>query len=109
MDALREGKTVGEGPMKTIYFGFDSFDLSSDARATLKANAAWLKANPASTVEIEGHSRRIASTSSSVSVLEVPAELLAPDVVVEAPRTLNETSEPTVALPARSVAVAFTT
>lgn len=55
LDALRDGQTAAEGPMKTIYFEFDSFDLSADARATLKSNAAWLKANPSSTVEIEGH------------------------------------------------------
>jgi len=55
LDALRDGKSAADGPMKTIQFEFDSFDLSADARATLKANAAWLKANPASTVEIEGH------------------------------------------------------
>lgn len=55
LDALRDGKSAAEGPMKTIQFEFDSFDLSADARATLKANATWLKANPASTVEIEGH------------------------------------------------------
>lgn len=55
LDALRDGKAAGEGPMKTISFEFDSFDLSADARATLKANAAWLKANPSSMVEIEGH------------------------------------------------------
>jgi peptidoglycan-associated lipoprotein len=55
LDALRDGKAAAEGPMKTIYFEFDSFDLSADARATLKSNSAWLKANPSSMVEIEGH------------------------------------------------------
>ena len=55
LDALRDGNAAGEGPMKTINFEFDSFDLSADARATLKANAAWLKANPSSMAEIEGH------------------------------------------------------
>ena len=55
LDALRDGKAAGEGPMKTIHFEFDSFNLTADARATLKSNAAWLKANPSSLVEIEGH------------------------------------------------------
>ena len=41
--------------MKTIYFNFDSFNLTADARTVLAANAAWLKANPSSMVEIEGH------------------------------------------------------
>jgi peptidoglycan-associated lipoprotein len=55
LDALREGKSPAEGPMKIVYFEFDSYALSSEARAILKANAAWLKANPGSSVEIEGH------------------------------------------------------
>ena len=55
LDALREGKRPDEGPMKNVYFEFDSYALSSEARAILKANAAWLKANPSSSVEIEGH------------------------------------------------------
>jgi peptidoglycan-associated lipoprotein len=41
--------------LQEVYFGFDSFDLSNDARATLKRNADWLKANPSVRVEIEGH------------------------------------------------------
>jgi len=55
LDALRQGKAVADGPMKTIYFNFDSFNLTADARTVLGANAAWLKANPSSMVEIEGH------------------------------------------------------
>jgi peptidoglycan-associated lipoprotein len=55
LDALRQGKAAADGPMKSIYFAFDSYALTADSRATLKANAAWLKANPSSTVEIEGH------------------------------------------------------
>jgi len=55
LDALRDGKAAAEGPMKSIYFDFDSFALNADARAVLKSNADWLKASPATTVEIEGH------------------------------------------------------
>lgn len=55
LDAHREGKTAAAGPLKEIYFDFDKFDLKADARATLKANAAWLKANPSAQAEIEGH------------------------------------------------------
>jgi peptidoglycan-associated lipoprotein len=53
-----EGKsteTPPSSPLKEVYFAFDSFDLRPDARATLKANADWLKANPSTRVEIEGH------------------------------------------------------
>jgi peptidoglycan-associated lipoprotein len=55
LDAHREGKTPPSGPLKEIQFNFDSYDLTPEARAILQANAAWLKANPAVTVEIEGH------------------------------------------------------
>ncbi len=56
LSEAREGKGPQPGPLKEIYFAFDSFDLRQDARATLKTNADWLKANPSSRVEIEGHS-----------------------------------------------------
>jgi peptidoglycan-associated lipoprotein len=58
LDALREGKdptTPASSPLKEIYFDYDRYDLSADARETLKANAAWLKSNASARVEIEGH------------------------------------------------------
>jgi peptidoglycan-associated lipoprotein len=55
LEALREGKTAESGPLKEIFFDFDRSDLRADARETLKANADWLKANPAARAEIEGH------------------------------------------------------
>jgi peptidoglycan-associated lipoprotein len=55
LDAHREGQAPASGPLVEIYFDFDSYDLRADARKTLQAHAAWLKANPAARVEIEGH------------------------------------------------------
>ena len=58
LEQRRQGKPVGTGPsspLKDVYFDFDRYDLRADARDTLKANAAWLKQNPSSSVEIEGH------------------------------------------------------
>jgi peptidoglycan-associated lipoprotein len=56
LDQLREGKpTPTAGPLKDIFFGFDRYDLEAEARGTLKANADWLKKNPAVRIEIEGH------------------------------------------------------
>jgi peptidoglycan-associated lipoprotein len=43
------------GPLDDIFFGYDSFDLSAEARERLASNAEWLQANPGSRVEIEGH------------------------------------------------------
>jgi peptidoglycan-associated lipoprotein len=58
LSQLQEGKSGsdGTGPLKDIYFDFDSHSLSSDAREILRANANWLKSNPAAKAEIEGHS-----------------------------------------------------
>ncbi len=58
LEQLQKGQSVGtpaSSPLKDIYFDFDRADLRTDARETLKANADWLKKNPAVTVQIEGH------------------------------------------------------
>jgi len=55
LEAHRAGKAPASGPLVEIYFDFDSYDLRADARKTLQAHSAWLKANPAARVEIEGH------------------------------------------------------
>lgn len=55
LEAARQGKAPGAGPLKDVYFDFDRYDLRPDARQTLKANADWLKANPGATAEVEGH------------------------------------------------------
>lgn len=55
---LQEGKapiTPASSPLKDVFFGFDRYDLSEEARTILRANGEWLKANPAARVEIEGH------------------------------------------------------
>jgi peptidoglycan-associated lipoprotein len=58
LSQLQEGKSSaeGSGPLKDIYFDFDSHTLSAEARETLRGNASWLKGNPAARAEIEGHS-----------------------------------------------------
>jgi len=58
LDALQRGQstaTPASSPLKDIYFDFDRYDLRADARETLKTNWAWLKANPAAQIQIEGH------------------------------------------------------
>lgn len=47
--------TPAGSPLKEIYFDFDSSTLRADARETLKADAEWLKKNPAVRVTVEGH------------------------------------------------------
>lgn len=41
--------------LKTIYFDFDKSFVRDDAKAVMKANAAWLKANPKAKIRIEGN------------------------------------------------------
>lgn len=55
LEAMRRGESAAEGPLKSIYFDFDRYDLRSDVRETLKTNADWLKENPGTRLEIEGH------------------------------------------------------
>ncbi len=38
-----------------VFFDFDKYNLKSDAQATLKKQAAWLKKYPSVTIVIEGH------------------------------------------------------
>ena len=58
LEALQQDKTTAtpaSSPLKDIFFDFDRYDLRADAREILKANADWLKKNPATRIEIEGH------------------------------------------------------
>jgi peptidoglycan-associated lipoprotein len=58
LEALQRGAapaTPKESPLKEVYFDFDKYDLGPDTRATLKANAEWLRKNTAVRVDIEGH------------------------------------------------------
>ncbi len=49
------GEGTVQGSLKDVHFDFDRYDLRPDARATLRTDADWLKANPSVRVEIEGH------------------------------------------------------
>ena len=51
--ATAEGALAAIG--NTVYFGYDSSALTADTEGTLMRQAAFLNANPALTVTIEGH------------------------------------------------------
>ena len=53
--AMPPGRSATGGPLKDVGFNFDSAALSDNARATLRANADWLKANATARIQIEGH------------------------------------------------------
>ncbi len=54
------GKTTGgaaniDGSFRNIYFGFDRYNLSSQAKTTLRHNAALLRQAPNARLEIQGN------------------------------------------------------
>lgn len=61
-----EGSSEG---LKTVYFDLNSSDLGGDARATLAANAAWLKAHNVK-ITIEGHCDKRGSTEYNLALGE---------------------------------------
>jgi peptidoglycan-associated lipoprotein len=90
---LQEGKspvTAASSPLKDVFFEYDRYDLTSDARTTLRANADWLKSNSSARVEIEGHcdergtneynlalgAKRAQAAREFLSTLGIPAERL---------------------------------
>ena len=76
-----------DSPMRVVYYGYDTAELSAEARTALDANAAVLKKYPSWTVTIEGHcdergtaeynlalgERRAAAAQSYLVALGVPA------------------------------------
>ncbi len=42
-------------PLKDIFFDYDRSNIRDDQKAALNENIAWLRANPASKITIEGH------------------------------------------------------
>jgi peptidoglycan-associated lipoprotein len=68
LEAHRQGKTPESGPLKEIFFAFDQYDLSDQARAVLRENAAWLKTNPSERIEIEGHCDERGSTEYNLAL-----------------------------------------
>ncbi|HKA53319.1 MAG TPA: peptidoglycan-associated lipoprotein Pal [Candidatus Binatia bacterium] len=57
-DDLTRRRLGGEGeggPLQDVHFAYDSFELSSEARDTLRVNGDWLRGNSQAKVEVEGH------------------------------------------------------
>lgn len=58
LDRAKAGLSGGQletGPLSDIHFGYDSFELTDQARQTLQGHASWLRNNQQGRVEIEGH------------------------------------------------------
>jgi peptidoglycan-associated lipoprotein len=56
--------------LNTIFFDYDKAALTSSAKAMLKANADWIRANPKFTLQIEGHTDSRGSTEYNLSLGE---------------------------------------
>lgn len=54
-EEMKEKTTTAAQALKPIYFDFDKSFIRDDAKAVIKANAAWLKAHPKVKVSIEGN------------------------------------------------------
>ena len=55
-EAARERAAAAAQGLQPVYFDFDQAFIRGDARAVLKANADWVKANPKVKIRIEGNS-----------------------------------------------------
>ena len=64
------------GGMKTIYFDYNAFDLTEQAKATMAKNAAWLRSNAAVQVTIEGHCDNRGSTEYNLALGEKRAQVV---------------------------------
>lgn len=64
---LGDGDSAG---MKTVYFDYNAYELTDQAKGTLSTNAAWMKSNPAAKVVIEGHCDNRGSTEYNLALGE---------------------------------------
>ena len=71
MEAISRGVAAITPPgaaLKDIYYEFDSVELADEAQEILKTNAEWMKANPKSRVEVEGHCDDIGSAEYNLAL-----------------------------------------
>lgn len=54
-EPIRKPATTEIASLKSIHFGYDSSELSANARAALEDNLTWLRSNDRVQVRIEGH------------------------------------------------------
>jgi peptidoglycan-associated lipoprotein len=55
VDESRERAAAATAGLQPIYFDFDQSFVRNDAKAVMRANAEWLKANPKVKIRIEGN------------------------------------------------------
>ncbi|UCF69648.1 MAG: peptidoglycan-associated lipoprotein Pal [Acidobacteriota bacterium] len=52
---VEQPRATERGPLRTIYFSFDSSELDDVALRTLEENARWLRQHPDNSAVVEGH------------------------------------------------------
>lgn len=71
MEAISRGVAAVTPPgaaLKDVYYQFDSVELEGEAIDILKRNAEWMKTNPKSRVEVEGHCDDIGSAEYNLAL-----------------------------------------
>jgi len=63
------------GGMETVYFEYNSSDLTDSARAAMAQNGDWLQRNPTVVVTIEGHCDKRGSTEYNLALGEKRAKV----------------------------------
>ena len=54
-ELTREEQAAVEAGLKDVFFSYDQWTLSDDARETLNHNARWLREHPGAVLKVEGH------------------------------------------------------
>jgi len=54
-DIRREQVATAIAGLKHVYFGFDSWNISEEAKQAIETGAQWLQSNPEKIITIEGH------------------------------------------------------
>lgn len=54
-DVNGDSDSGSAGGLRTVYFGFNSSNISGDTRAALEAAAEFLKENDSTQIQVEGH------------------------------------------------------
>ena len=111
MEAISRGVAAVTPPgaaLKDVYYQFDSITLEAEAQQVLIKNAEWLKANPKTRVEVEGHCDDIGSAEYNLALGAQRAQVakdflvnhgIAPDRLVtisygkEAPACFEQTED----------------
>ncbi len=73
---LDDPDAQNSGGLQSIFFDYNAFDLTPEARQTMSANAGWLNKNGAVRVVVEGHCDSRGSTEYNLALGEKRAQVV---------------------------------